>query len=190
MLRRRRRTRTLSLPKPLALYLTFLHSKPLPPANTPITQISNRHQAHKHHQCTPHTANPLHPLHRSSPPRLTHSMGLHTHLHLPNPQAHRLFLHRLHLSLRSLIVSPAPKLAALSNRGQGRHRPQHLIRIPFHRTLMDKYAHNHLVPRTRGSASATSGRRSTRNTTTLSFQRLTKAEATRLLAPLRLEQWD
>ena len=154
-LRHRRRARTLSLPKPLAPYLTFLPFTPLQRANTPITKIPSRHQAHTHHQCTPHTANPLHPLHRSSPPPPNLSMDLHTHLHHPNLLEHRLFHHRLPLSHPLPKINSTWKVAGLTNPDRSRRRLPHLIRTLSRHTPMDKCAHNPLVLRTLGSASVT-----------------------------------
>lgn len=152
---RRRRARTLWLPKPPALYLTSLHSMPLLRANTPTTQIPSRHQVHTHHQCTRHTVNLLHPPHRSSPLRRTLSMGPHSHLHPLNLLAHRLFPpHLPHSRLRHRPNS-ALKVAGHTNPDHDRRRRPRPTRTPFPHTPTDKYAHNPLVHRTPGFASVT-----------------------------------
>jgi len=157
MLRCRRRARTLSLLKPPALYLTSLPSTPLQRASTPVIKIPRAQQAHKHHPCTPHTANPQHPLLHSSPPQPNLSMGLLTHPHPPNLLARRLFPHHLPPS-RLLTVNSALKIAGLTNPGHGRRRRRrqpHLTRFLFRHTPTDKCAHSPLVHRTLGSASVT-----------------------------------
>ena len=185
MLRRRRRARTHSLPKHLALFLTFLPSTPPPPANTPIIQIPNHRQGRRDHHCTPLTANHQHPHPLSSPHRPTHSMGRHSHLHRPIPPTLRRFRHRLHLSLILLRWM----VTVLSSPGQGLCRLPHLTRILFRHTPTVKCAHSHLVHRTLGSVSVTYDLRSTRNSTTRSFPNRRKGKATRLPILQRLERW-
>ena len=173
MPRRQRRARTPSLPKPPALYPTFptfLPSTPLQQANTQITQIPNRRQARKDRPCTPHLASPPHPLPHFLPPRPTPSKGLRSHHRHQTPQAHRLFPHRPLPFLILPTLRRARRATVLKNPGQGRRHRQHLIRILFRHTLTDKYAPSHHAPLTPGSAFVTSDRRSTRNSTTPSFQ--------------------
>ncbi|KAF8577671.1 hypothetical protein K439DRAFT_534070 [Ramaria rubella] len=187
-LRRRRRARTLSLPKPRAPYPTYSLFMPPRTANTPVTQVLIHQLAHKHHPCTLRTIPQcLLPQH-SSPLPLAPSADLRMHLHPRGPRARR------HSPLRLPLSPPQNKTLAVSDdepvlvgRDRVRHpRPIHTPSLP---TPMGKYVHNPLALQTPGFVSATSDQRNTRNSTILNSPS-TKREGNQHLAHLQPERWD